>query len=82
MARFTKVLTQHNLSWTVVTYKTGMKEGGGGMWGWHRSAKPFNALNPFTDSFEILLAKMKQLRTENLKEDARMTKALRGAGKW
>lgn len=52
------------------------------MWGWHRSAKPFNALNPFTDSFEILLAKMKQLRTENLKEDARMTKALRGAGKW
>ena len=81
MARFTKVLTQHNISWTVWTYKTGMKDGGGGMWGWHRSAKPFNALNPFIDSPEMILAKMNQLRTENLTEDEKMTKAFRGSGK-
>ncbi len=61
MARFTKVLTQHNLSWTVWTYKTCMKNGGG-MWSWHRSEKPFNVINVFNvfnDSHETILAKLR-----------------------
>ena len=81
MAKFTKTLTEHNLSWTVWTFKTCMKDGGGGMWGWYRSPKASKALNPFTDSFETLNAKLKQLRTENLTEDVMMTAAFRQSGK-
>jgi hypothetical protein len=78
MARFIQGLDRAGHSWAVWAYKTAMKDGGGGMWGWHRRPKPLDALDPFRDSAADLLRKLDQVRTERLMEDAALTEAFRG----
>lgn len=78
LARFTSALEAHGHSWTIWTYKTAMRNGGGGMWGWYRAAKPLEPLDPFRDSPSEFLRKLGQVRTENLTEDTSMTAAFRG----
>ena len=77
MAKLVKELDAKGLSWTVWTYKSAMKGGGGGMWGWYRSAKPLEPLDPFRDSAASLISKVEQVRTERLMEDAGLTQAFR-----
>lgn len=79
MAELVRRLDRAGHSWTVWTYKTAMAKGGGGMWGWHRSEKPFDLLDPFRDSEAELIRKTDQVRTERLTEDAGLTKAFRPA---
>jgi hypothetical protein len=75
MATYIKALEKREWSWSVWTYKCAMRYGGGGMWGWYRSPRPMKALDPFRDSAEGWLEKIKQVRTENLEEDKGLTKA-------
>jgi glucan 1,3-beta-glucosidase len=77
LAHFIKELEARGHSWTIWTYKTAMKDGGGGMWGWHRAAKPLDPLNPFQDTPDQFLRKLEQVRTGNLVEDRAMTAAFR-----
>jgi endoglucanase len=77
MARLVGALDREGLSWSVWTYKTAMKDGGGGMWGWYRSPKPLEALDPFRDSAADLLRKVEQVRTERLMEDTALTESFR-----
>jgi endoglucanase len=79
LARFIKELEARGHSWTIWTYKTAMKDGGGGMWGWHRAAKRLDPLDPFRDTAEQFLSKLPQVRTGNLFEDKAMTAAFRGS---
>ena len=71
---------QAGASWTIWTYKTTMDgDGHGGMWGWVHADKPFDKLNPYTDSADTLIQKAAQFRTENLTENQAMTQAFRAA---
>ena len=72
---------QNGISWTIWTYKTAFKDGGGGMWGWIRSEKPLDAINPFTDSIADMIKKCEHFRSENLTEDKGMTAAFQSHGK-
>jgi glucan 1,3-beta-glucosidase len=77
LAKFIKELESRGHSWTIWTYKTAMKDGGGGMWGWHRAARRLDPLDPFRDTPDAFLHKLAQVKTENLQEDRAMTAAFR-----
>jgi glucan 1,3-beta-glucosidase len=79
LSRFIKALEARGHSWTIWTYKTAMKDGGGGMWGWYRADKPLVPLDPFRDSAAEFVRKLDQMRTERLVEDKGMTGAFRSA---
>jgi glucan 1,3-beta-glucosidase len=78
LAKFIKELESRGHSWTIWTYKTAMKDGGGGMWGWHRAAKRLDPLDPFRDTPDAFLRKLALVKTENLHEDRAMTAAFHG----
>ena len=63
-------------SWTIWTYKTDAKGGPMGQWGvYSRPTKPI-PLDPYADSVEQLVEKMKSVRTTNLKPVPGLLKAL------
>ena len=70
MKRFIQRFDEAGLSWSIWTYKTAMRGGGGGMWGWYRGTKTTPRLDPYTDTVDQLLAKMPSYRTELLEVSA------------
>ena len=70
MRKFMDTFDANGISWTIWTYKTAMRGGGGGMWGWFRSPKEIQTINPYKDSLDEILNKIAQIRTENLEESA------------
>jgi endoglucanase len=72
-------LQRAGASWTLWNYKTAMRDGSGGMWGWYRNSKPLEALDIYRDSIPELMRKANQLRTENMVENTAMTAALRAS---
>ena len=73
LAKGLTAFQQAGISWTTWSYKSAMKNGGGGMWGWFHAPKALNALNPFTDSADELIIKAAQWKTENLEENKGIT---------
>ncbi len=71
-------MDRRGLSWTVWTYKTAMKDGGGGMWGWVRADRPLDPIDPFRDSADAMIEKAGRLR--GLTEDREMTESFRASG--
>ncbi len=76
-AKFAKAMERKGLSWTVWTYKTAMKDGGGGMWGWYAAASRFDPIDPFRDSAEAMIRKIEQVKTERLSENRQMTRGFK-----
>ena len=68
LARFLDTFKTRGISWALWTYKSAMRNGGGGMWSWYRSPSSILVLDPFNDTMPDLLEKMKQVRTEKLEE--------------
>jgi hypothetical protein len=77
VGKFIQAFEKQNCSWTIWTYKTAMKDGGGGMWGWYHNDKALQPLNVFTDSEADLLAKIDQVRTERMNENRELTAIFR-----
>ncbi len=70
MKKFVETFDKSKISWSVWTYKTALREGGGGMWGWFRAPRSPEVINPFTDTVEQMLGKITSVRTENLEQSA------------
>ena len=68
MTHFVETFDKNGLSWSLWTYKSAMRNGGGGMWSWFRSSNSIQPLDPFHDSVAELLKKTEQVRTEKLEE--------------
>ena len=68
LSRFVETFKNQGISWALWTYKSAMRNGGGGMWSWYRSPRSIRPLDPFHDSIAELLQKMEQVRTEKLDE--------------
>jgi hypothetical protein len=49
------------------------------MWGVYRNPKAMDALDPYRDSEDVLIAKCKQVRTEGLERFPGLVEALSGA---
>ena len=77
LSRFLETFKKQGISWALWTYKSAMRNGGGGMWSWYRSPSSIRVLDPFYDSVPDLIQKMEQVRTEKL-EESPMGKVLRG----
>ena len=65
-----------NLSWSLWTYKTTSKWSGS-LWGLYTPKTGLKAINPFTDSFEEIAAKIPEIRTENLVRNDEFATALK-----
>ena len=75
----TQEMTKAGWSWTIWTYKTDAKGGPMGQWGvYSRPGKPI-PLDPYTDSAEQLIQKMKSVRTSNFTPVPGLVKALVGS---
>lgn len=64
-----------NLSWSLWTWKTTSKWGGS-QWGLYTPKNGLKAINPFSDSFEEILGKIPEVRTENLVRNDEFAEAL------
>lgn len=65
LAAFLDVLNDNGFSWADWTWKTVARGGRMGFWGYCSNTAPVT-MDTFQDSLPTLLAKMKQVRTENL----------------
>ncbi len=63
--QYVRTFEAGNLSWSLWTYKITGKWGGS-QWGLYTPKDGLKAINPFTDSFEEIAAKIPEIRTENL----------------
>ncbi len=79
MARFTKTLTDNDISWAMWTYKTLAPGGPMGFWGYYSNPSAVDALDPFLDSESTLLKKMEQTATENLAVPAGLASVFRAS---
>ncbi len=70
-------MQQRGHSWTIWNYKSAMKDGGGGMWGWYRAPKALQPLDFYRDSPAELIRKADQMRTENMEENQALTTAFK-----
>ncbi len=68
MKKFVDAFDKAGISWALWTYKSAMRGGGGGMWGWFRSPRTIQTINPYTDSVDQILEKIASLGTEHLEE--------------
>lgn len=69
--RLTGIFERHGWSWSFWTYKVVMKEGADSLWGWYRNPDPVKEpLDPYRDTADDLLRKFRQLRTDQLMENA------------
>ena len=66
MREFTGLMSEQGWSWALWTYKAIAKSGPMGQWGFYRKAGPADVLDPYRDSEETLIRKMRQVLTENL----------------
>jgi hypothetical protein len=75
---FTNDLNAGGFSWAIWTYKVAFTRGDRSMWGLYRNPAPMEALDPYRDSEEQLIAKCKQFRTERLERCPGLVEALSG----
>ena len=68
MKKYVDEFDAAGISWSLWTYKSAMRGGGGGMWGWFRAPRTIPTINPYTDSPDQILEKIAGLKTENLEE--------------
>jgi len=67
MREYVKGLDAAGFSWALWTFKTAAPGGPMGQWGIYSNPNPPAPLNPFADSEEQMIAKLRGVRTENLK---------------
>jgi len=73
--QYAQTLSAGGVSWSLWTYKTSSKWSGS-MWGLYTPKTGLAAINPFTDSFEQIAAKIPEVRTENLARNDELAAAL------
>ncbi len=78
MHEYVRHLTEKGLNWAMWTYKAVAKGGPMGQWGMYRKATQADALDAYVDSEATLIAKMKQVRTENLEAAPGLLPLVRG----
>lgn len=80
MSAYTNTLYTNGLSWNLWTFKTVATSGPMGYWGYYSNPHAVTALNPFSDSEASLIAKLSQVRTENLTIPSGLATALAPPG--
>jgi glucan 1,3-beta-glucosidase len=76
LAALAKDLDAHGWSWALWTYKVVFTGGTRSMWGLYRNPARADALDPYRDSEDRLLAKCRQLRTGGLERIPGLIEAL------
>lgn len=66
MRKFMDTFDENEISWTFWTYKTAMRGGGGGMWGWFRAPSTIETIDTYEDSLEEILRKIKAVQTPKM----------------
>jgi hypothetical protein len=80
MAVLTRDMDAAGRSWAIWTYKVAFTKGTRSMWGVYRNPAAMDALDPYRDAEEQLLAKCRQMRTERLERCPGLVEALSGTG--
>jgi hypothetical protein len=65
-AHFAQLCRLHDWSWSFWCYKTVMPGGHPSSWGWYSNGASTQMIDPYRDSYDEIVAKLPQLRTENL----------------
>ena len=81
MAALTKDLDANGWSWAVWTYKVVFTAGNRSMRGLYRNPAPVEALDPYRDSEDRLIAKCRQLQTDRLERYPGLMEALSEASR-